>query len=165
MKARRKMEQIAFLPDVQAEAERASRRGRGSRVKGARGENDTKHALRSVFPEIERNLSQTRSGGHDFINTPGFGIENKIGKATSPKKAIEQCAIACFNGDVPIAITKDDRKDRLVTMRFDDFLPLLQHALAFRNSVAIELVVGTEDDEAEAEKGLGQTSEPVAVPA
>lgn len=131
--------------------------------KGKVDERATGAVLRPLFPAIERNLDQARNGGRDFIGTPGYCIENKAHKIANAKKALAQAIAAAVDGEVPFAVTKDDRKPKLVTIRLSDFLPILQRSLAYENSTAIELVVGTEEDEAEAENALGLTNEPARV--
>lgn len=141
-----------------------SKRGRGNRVKGASGEREWCSFAAPWFPGMERNLSQCRGGGRkEGGDVKGSAlcdlchIEIKRGGNTSPKAAMKQAIADNAGKKIPAVATRDDRGEWLMTFRAVDLLPLLQEALAFRSSVAIELVVGTEEDEAEAEKALSQS--------
>ena len=57
---------------------------------------------------------------------PLVHIEAKRHKRCNIKAALEQAINDCqANGKIPVAVTKDDRKEILVTMRLDDWLPFL----------------------------------------
>ena len=105
-------------------------RGRGARIKGANFE----RALAKVFRdeigiEAQRGLAQTRGGGAEVadVHMDYLHIEAKRHKKCNIKKALEQ-AIEDSMGKskIPVAITKDDRKPPLVTMKLDDWIELFK---------------------------------------
>ena len=101
-------------------------RGKGARIKGAQFERDLAKMFSEKTPlEAKRGLGQTRGGGSEVsdIDMPVLHVEAKRHKRCNIKGALEQAiADSTNNGKIPVAITKDDRKDILVTMRFDDWL-------------------------------------------
>jgi len=118
-------------------------RGRGARAKGFQFERDIAKELSDATGfEFKRGLGQTRGGGGevpDVVPPPFIGelvhIECKRQKSCSVKGAMKQAdediakRIASAEVSitpVPIAITKDDRKDTIVTMKLNDFLPLFK---------------------------------------
>ena len=109
-------------------------RGRGARAKGFQFERDIAKAFSDTTgEEFKRGLGQTRGGGADVPDVlPACGvladlihIECKRQKLCSIKGAMKQAVadIGEFT-KVPIVVTKDDRKETLVTMKFQDFLPM-----------------------------------------
>lgn len=142
-----------------------SRRGKRSRRTGAANELDVCRILRPVCPDVCRALGQSRDGGRDLENTAPFCLELKHQDRPNIMAAFRQADAAKKSGEIPAAITKAKRGEQMITMRLADFVPVMAGFIAYRDSVAIELVVGTEEDEREAENALGQTREPVAVPA
>jgi hypothetical protein len=105
-------------------------RGRGARAKGANFERQLAKIISDATPvEARRGLAQTRGGGAEVsdVEMPLVHIEAKRHKRCNIKAALEQAINDCeANGKIPVAITKDDRKDILVTMRLDDWLPFLK---------------------------------------
>lgn len=143
------------------EQAKLSKRGRGNRVKGASGEREWCSFAAPWFPGMERNLSQCRGGGRKeggdvkgSLFCEKYHLEIKRGGNTSPKAAMKQAIADNAGRKIAAVATRDDRGEWLMTFRAVDILPELQKALAYENSVAIELVVGTAEDEAEAEKAL-----------
>jgi hypothetical protein len=104
-------------------------RGRGARAKGANFERSlAKIITESTSIEARRGLAQTRGGGAEVsdVEMPKIHIEAKRQKRCNIRAALEQAINDCqVNGKIPVAVTKDDRKDALVTMRLDDWLPML----------------------------------------
>lgn len=109
-------------------------RGRRNRRRGASFERDVVNKLKPVFPNVARNLAQTRDGGYD-IAIPGMLIECKVGKQPNIRAAMEQCRAAvqhvegkqgAAKGSVsPVVVSKKDREGILVTMEWDAFYGLL----------------------------------------
>jgi|14BtaG_2_1085337.scaffolds.fasta_scaffold00028_77 Holliday junction resolvase len=109
-------------------------RGRGARQKGFQFERDVAAAFSEATGfEFKRGLGQTRGGGSevpDVLPPPGilrlaFHIECKRQKVCSIKGAMKQAVNDIGDGSqMPIVVTKDDRKDTLVTMQMSDFLKL-----------------------------------------
>ena len=100
--------------------------GKYQRTKGHNFERWVAKALRIFYPDAKRGF-QTRGGGAeeaDVINTP-FHIECKVGKSHNIRKAWEQ-ARDDTNGDAPIAVCKEDRKEILVTMEWSTFMEFLE---------------------------------------
>jgi len=104
-------------------------RGRGARAKGANFERKlAKIITDATSVEARRGLAQTRGGGAEVsdVEMPLVHIEAKRHKRCNIKAALEQAINDCqANGKIPVAVTKDDRKEILVTMRLDDWLPFL----------------------------------------
>ena len=116
-------------------------RGRGARQKGFQFERDIARVFSdATLEEFKRGLGQTRGGGGEVPDVvpskkalaDKLHIECKRQKVCSIKGAMKQAKEdiekrKASNPDinpVPIVITKDDRKDTLVTMELDDFIEL-----------------------------------------
>ncbi|HCT51058.1 MAG TPA: hypothetical protein DF712_01235 [Balneola sp.] len=109
-------------------------RGKGARAKGFQFERDVAAAFSEATGlAFKRGLGQTRDGGTEVPDVlPPEGplrslihIECKRQKVCSIKAAMKQ-AVSDIGDKLnyPIVITKDDRKDALVTMKLDDFLEI-----------------------------------------
>lgn len=109
-------------------------RGRGARAKGFQFERDIAKAFsEATDEEFKRGLGQTRGGGADVpdvlpsnkVIADLIHIECKRQKMCSIKGAMKQ-AVDDIGDDpkAPIVVTKDDRKDTLVTVKLQDFLPM-----------------------------------------
>jgi hypothetical protein len=107
-----------------------------SRNKGKSFERAVAKAFRAVFPETKRTLTQQRDSGEaPDIDAPGFWVEAKHYRRANIQKAYEQACeeLARFKvknnwaapTQIPIAVTKDNRRDPLVTLSLEDFLVLL----------------------------------------
>lgn len=109
-------------------------RGRGARAKGFQFERDIAKAFADATSlDFQRGLGQTRGGGAEVSDVlPPEGvlrdtihIECKRQKTCSIKGAMKQALDDIGDTNkMPIVVTKDDRKDILVTMKLEDFLPL-----------------------------------------
>lgn len=118
-------------------------RGRGARQKGFQFERDVAKMLSEATGlEWKRGLGQTREGGAEVPDVmPPEGelrnrlhIECKRQKTCSIKTALKQALNDIGDGpEAPIIITKDDRKDALVTMRLDEFIPMFDAWLEKNN--------------------------------
>ena len=111
--------------------------GARSRRKGHRWERELVHIFAEVFgADRVRRGFQYRDGAEcaDVI-APAMWIEAKVGKLTNPRAAIRQAvAAAAGKGLWPVAVSKDDRTEPLVTMRLDDFMDLLREWWAGRKA-------------------------------
>lgn len=103
-------------------------RGRGARTKGAAFERElAKYFTENTELTAKRGIGQTRSGGAEVsdVDMPILHIEAKRHKRCNIKAALRQAIDdANINGKIPVAITRDDRADILVTMRLDDWINL-----------------------------------------
>jgi hypothetical protein len=112
-------------------------RGRGARIKGANFERQLAKLITENTPLIaKRGLGQTRGGGSEIsdVDIPLLHIEAKRHKRCNIKAALEQAiADAKNNGKIPVAITKDDRREILVTMRFCDWINMFNCYLESQN--------------------------------
>lgn len=110
----------------------SSQLGRYSRNKGASGEREVANLFRERGILASRTVGQGRSGGDapdvTLPDLPWLWAEVKRGKMTFPKKALAQATAACGRTKTPVAITRDDRADTLVTLGFDFFVCLLKAA-------------------------------------
>ena len=101
-------------------------RGRGARAKGANFERWIANYLTEETPlEARRGLAQTRGGGAEVsdVEIDYIHIEAKRHKRCNIKAALEQAINdSSANGKIPVAITKDDRKDILCTMLLEDWV-------------------------------------------
>ena len=103
--------------------------GRGCRRKGHDFEREIAADLRSSFPEARRGL-QYQDGAHvaDVVNVPGWHIECKRHRRVNIKAALDQAIAdvqARESADIPVAITKDDGGDVLVTMTYFDWRKMI----------------------------------------
>ena len=102
----------------------------GQRVKGKAFELNVAHRLRAVFPDARRRGFQARGGheGADLDCTPGWWVECGHGKRMDPVKKYQQAVEDCIfakSDDWPIAITKRDHGEILVTMRLEEWIKLV----------------------------------------
>lgn len=108
--------------------------GRKSKQKGKRGEREACDVLRPLFPDVRRKAMQARGGheGADLENTPGYHVEVGVG-AVNPATKWEQAhrdALAEHGtlGEVtPIALTRRDRGEWLVTMSAETWMQTIRH--------------------------------------
>ena len=103
--------------------------GRGARLKGANFERTLAKLLTDATNiEWQRGLGQTRRGGEEVADVHSdavttIHIEAKRHKRCNIKAAMEQAVSdAKASNKMPVVITKDDRADILVTMKFEDWL-------------------------------------------
>lgn len=99
--------------------------GKYQRDKGHNFEREVANALKPLYPDARRNLSQSRDGGDDVLGTP-FTIECKVGKAPSLWPALVQARKAAKDApEKAIVVAKRDFERPIVVMDFDLFLELL----------------------------------------
>ena len=103
-------------------------RGRGARAKGAAFERElAKYFTENTKLTAKRGIGQTRCGGSEVsdVDMPIVHIEAKRHKRCNIKAALKQAIEdANVNGKIPVAITRDDRAEILVTMRLDDWIEM-----------------------------------------
>jgi len=101
--------------------------GAYNRQKGAQFERELVHEFRKVFPgeDVKRGL-QYRSGVEcPDVECPLLWIEAKRMARPNIRAAYKQATDACPAGRWPIAITKANRDETLVTMSLEDFKDLV----------------------------------------
>lgn len=101
--------------------------------KGNRIERFFMHELKELFPEVERNLTQSRDGGIDLLNTSPFNIEIKGGKSYTWKgirKILDQVQSAeRKEGKYDIALVNPHYEEPYVLIPFEDFKEMLREWL------------------------------------
>lgn len=99
-----------------------------SRAKGKSAERELINILKVHLPEyandLERNLEQTRGGGHDILGLPGWAIEVKRYAKVTQGILMEFWAQACEqarkDGGRPALAYREDRQDWRVIVRASD---------------------------------------------
>lgn len=95
--------------------------------KGKSFEREVSEALRAVFPESRRGLSQSRGGGAeeaDVIGVAPFHIECKADEQISAWAALRQATADAADNEVPVAVMKRNRKGTIAVVDFEVFLTL-----------------------------------------
>jgi hypothetical protein len=128
---------------------KAGKKGRASRVKGRRGEQEVATILRESMPEVAADIRrgwQSRVGcdDPDVCGLPGFWIEVKTGKQPNIRAAYKQAFEAAKGRAFPLAVVQDDyARDRLCVVGLRDFLRILRAAYGYtdplRYGVQLEL--------------------------
>ena len=97
--------------------------GAYNRKKGADFERELVHQFRNVMPgaPVKRGL-QCRGAEMADVDMPVFWPEAKRMKRPNIRKAYEQAVGDCPKGKIPLAITRANHDQALVTMSLDDFL-------------------------------------------
>lgn len=105
--------------------------GRRSRSKGKRGEREAAHKMEEVTGlDWRRGLGQSRGGAAeeepDIVcdALPYLHVEVKRHKRPSIPAAMRQAIEDADARDIPVAMTRADRDEWLVTVRADDLLQL-----------------------------------------
>ena len=128
--------------------------GKRSRDKGKRGEREACDLLRPLFPDVRRKAMQSRGGseGADLENTPGWHVEVGVGRV-NPREKYEQ-AVNDLSAEVvrangrgdhkrPVALTRKDRGEWLVTMSAARWMDLVRKARAWEEVKWVETKPGT----------------------
>ena len=104
--------------------------GKLSRTKGHSFERQCAIDLRAIFPAARRHLEnhELDADGCDLCNTGTFKIQCKRLKLYVNPNRIEEVQCDEFLGDVPVLITKADKKRALVVMPLEEWLRLLKAA-------------------------------------
>jgi hypothetical protein len=100
--------------------------GARSRTKGKVGEREVANRLKAIFPDAKRGI-QSRGGGAEIADVivPHLHVEVKRQRLPNPVAALAQAVADAKPGLWPVAYTRRDHGEWLVTMRADDFEELL----------------------------------------
>ena len=101
------------------------------RRKGRAWEQKVARLFREALPGIEvRRLGGLQASKNESGNAPDvaagpFWIECKVGARTNPRAALAQAVEGAAGlGPIPIAVTKDDNQDPIITMKLADALDI-----------------------------------------
>jgi len=101
--------------------------GRRSRRKGHDWERAVARRLREIFgPQVRRGLQYQDGSDAPDVIVPCFYVECKVGARPPIIQALEQAEKNAKPGFWPVAICKQDKQKPTVTMRFDDWLELVE---------------------------------------
>lgn len=82
-----------------------------SRNKGQRGERELCSMLSDELGTIvKRNLSQTRAGGADCVEIPGWSVEIKFQETLNVFSWFDQCVRQCKHGENPVLFYRKSRQ-------------------------------------------------------
>jgi len=103
--------------------------GASARRKGHQFERDIANKLKSVYPNVRRQLEYNENDcmGIDLVNTGPFRIQCKKLKKYAPISAIEEVVHFDFLGEIPVLITAGDNKPPLAVIPLETFLDMLKH--------------------------------------
>ena len=110
--------------------------GKYNRVKGATYERELAHAFKKVFPgeDVKRGL-QYRSGMEaPDVECPVFWIEAKRMKRPNIRAAYKQAQGGSPKHRIPLAITKANREESLVTIGLEDFTEIISEWWNLKNA-------------------------------
>lgn len=137
--------------------------GKLSRDKGKNFERETAKQFRALFPSAKRTLTQQRDSGEaPDIEIPEWWVEAKHHARVPIRKAFEQAVDEVKRAKSklkPVAVTKDNGKEPLATMRLTTFLELLKEleSLRFQNGPeAVSIKAHLKAVEAVLDKELGE---------
>ncbi len=105
--------------------------GKTSRTKGHSFERWTAIQLRPFFPKAIRALEYQEGLGIDLLHTGRLRIQCKAYKKYAPLSKIEEAG----DTDIPVLITKGDRKPPLICMRLEHFLDILHDPEAIHKEI------------------------------
>ena len=99
-----------------------------SKRKGSQGERDIAAILREHgYADARRGQQYAgHNGDPDVIGLPGFHLEVKRVERLNLDAAFEQSVRDARDGEIPVVVHRRNRKPWMITMRLDDFLPLLE---------------------------------------
>jgi hypothetical protein len=92
--------------------------GKTARRKGHNFEREVANLLKPYYPDAKRQLEYQEGLGYDIQGTGNLSIQCKVGKSFKIEKALKE---AIQKNKIPVAITKRDREDIVVSMYFKDF--------------------------------------------
>lgn len=97
-----------------------------SRNKGARGERELAELLRKYGYEARRGQQFSGANGDaDVVGLPGYHIECKRVEKLNLDEAMAQSIRDARENEIPIVCHRKDRKGWMVTLRFEDFMEVL----------------------------------------
>jgi hypothetical protein len=107
-----------------------TRRARGSKRKGAKGEVDVqKLAIAAGFPDCRRNFGSGARGGNDLIGVEGLAIECKRQESLNIHKAFEQASQAAKPTEIPVVAFKRNHGPWLACVPLEQFFALYAQTL------------------------------------
>lgn len=92
--------------------------GKTARRKGHNFEREVAKMLRVYFPNAKRQLEYQEGVGFDIADVGDLSVQCKVGKSFKIEKALKE---AERSGKIPMAITKRDREDIVVSLYWKDF--------------------------------------------
>lgn len=92
--------------------------GKTARRKGHNFEREVAKMLRAYYPDAKRQLEYQEGLGFDISGTGDLSVQCKVGKSFKIEKALKE---AEREGFIPMAITKRDREDIVVSLYWKDF--------------------------------------------
>lgn len=92
--------------------------GKTSRTKGHNFEREVAKLLRIYYPNAKRQLEYQEGVGFDIAETGDLSVQCKVGKSFKIEKALKE---AERSGKIPVAITKKDRENIVVSLYWKDF--------------------------------------------
>jgi hypothetical protein len=92
--------------------------GKTARRKGHNFEREIAKLLRVYYPNAKRQLEYQEGVGFDIAETGDLSVQCKVGKSFKIEKALKE---AIRDNKIPMAITKRDREDIVVSMYWKDF--------------------------------------------
>lgn len=92
--------------------------GKTSRTKGHNFEREVANLLKTYYPNAKRQLEYQEGLGYDIQNTGDLSVQCKIGKSFKIENALKE---AIQPKKIPVAITKQDREEVVVSMYWKDF--------------------------------------------
>lgn len=99
-----------------------------SKRKGSAGERAVAEILREHGYADARRSQQYcgHNGDPDVVGLPGYHLEVKRVERLNLEAAFEQSVRDARDGEIPVVVHRRNRKPWMITMRFEDFLPLLE---------------------------------------
>lgn len=98
--------------------------GAMQRNKGANYEREIARQLRAIFPNAERNVTETQHGqGIDLVNTGKLDIQCKRYRKPAAISKIHEVPKA--EGRVAVLVTRGDRDESFAVLRLSDFIKIL----------------------------------------
>ena len=123
------------MPKPKKKKRTAAARGKLSRNKGKAFELE-------IFPNAKRTLTQQRDSGEEpDISIPGWWVEAKSHAKVPIRRAFEQAVDEIKHAGreaTPVAVTKDNGKEPLATLRLSDFVSLLKQIEDAKNFLALK---------------------------
>ena len=109
---------------------------RSAKNKGKRLQNSVRDILLETFTQLEEDdIKSTTMGesGEDIKRSPlarrllPFSFECKNQEKLNIWNALKQAEENCPNGDSPVVVFKRNRSDTYVSLKFDDFIKLINN--------------------------------------
>ena len=92
--------------------------GKTARRKGHNFEREVAKLLRNYYPNAKRQLEYQEGVGFDIAETGDLSVQCKVGKSFKIEKALKE---AERPDKIPMAITKRDREEIVVSLYWKDF--------------------------------------------